>query len=176
MPIAFGGEESFAVAIQGAGGLPREDPLAGALPLHFYEADRRVPAVGFDFGRLDDAEGFFKEAISAGRPLRPIIEGMVCERETEIRCELVMQLVSMLVKRDKKTLAVFALADACGLGNLLGLSQTEMARRAGVSKQDVQQLSDEFKENLGLRQTRTHRGREARGKMALANFSQRKKV
>lgn len=149
--------------------------MAGALPIALYENDRRVATVGFDYGCLDEAEDFFREAIAAGRPLGPLIEGMVSAYVCEVRCELVVQLVSMLVRKEKKALAVYALADACGLGNVLGLSQTEMARRLGVTKQDVQNMSEEFSKFLGLRQTRTHRGEEAKRRMVLANHRPTKK-
>lgn len=166
LPISEWSEETFSV------------PITGATPEHSkngrgfgcYEGDRRVPVVGFDFGSLDDAEGFLLEAVAAKRPLRPIIEAMIAEQEMRIRCETVSAVVALVIGHEKKGLAVYALAEASGLNVIQGLSQQDIADKVGVSKQDVQQLSDHFRELLRLRKTRTQRGEEAKEKMSLGNF------
>jgi hypothetical protein len=174
VPISYGPGESFPVPIAGTGPGAGEDPLHGALPLELYENDARCAAVGFDFGSLDDVEGFLREMAEAGRPLRPIIEAMVAEEEMRIRCEAVCWAIGLVLKHEKKGLAVYALAEASGLTLIMGLSQQDIADKAGVSKQDVQQLSKHFRKLLRLRKTRTQRDEESSARMSAANHRHRK--
>lgn len=166
LPVCFGVEESFPVGIKGA-----EDVLNGAVPISGFENDVRVAVVGFDFGGLDSLVDLGREALAGGEVcFGEFVEGLAAERVLVAECVVVERLVGLLLGKVNKGLAVYAVADACGLLSLVGLSQVDVARRLGVSKQNVQNMSEEFARKLGLRQTRTHRGEVSRGRMRLSNF------
>lgn len=139
-----------------------------------FENSRPVPCSQFPFDTLDDAEDFIRETIARQEPIGPIIIALLRDREMEIRAEAVRLLIGILLQCDKKALAVYAMADACGQLTLQGISQTQAAKLCGCSKQNVQQLSDQFTAALSLRQTRTHRGAAARKRMSLANYRHKK--
>lgn len=149
---------------------------AGGRPAIGYEpanngdnAARAVSITQFDYGCLDDLEAELAEAIALGQPIAPIAARLRQSIVTEIRVEFLDHLVALVLPHHNKELAFYALAFVGRLHVILDLSGSEIARKLGVSRQDFQQATKEWRRLLGLNSSPCTRSEEARERMRQTN-------
>ena len=91
--------------------------------------------------------------------------------EEDIRCEVIVALLSLIAESRRPNVAAYAIGFAAGID--YGLSGPQIAKKLGISKQDFQVSVRKYSELLGLRKSRCMRSEAARQKMKLCNSTRK---
>lgn len=150
-----------------AGGKPQ-------IAVEYHGSDQDGPVavswVDFDFARVDSIRDLILEAARKGRAIEPIIEELVRQDLMAVRAETINRMLGFVISAEKPRLASYALAFTCNISIVENLTPAEVARRCGVSKQDVYQAVDRACEELGVRKTSWMRDEEATERMSNSNY------
>jgi hypothetical protein len=122
-----------------------------------------------EFKYADPTESIIREALAAGR-LEAALEEILEERADAIRAEAINRVLEFIITAENPALEAHRIALAGGLGLILGINGSDVAKKFGITKQAVQQGVDRFCKEVGLRKTRAMRDEDAREKMSNSNY------
>jgi hypothetical protein len=129
-----------------------------------------VPIEQFDYASMDSPEDYVREAMQQGKPLSPIILGMVECAIAGRQVETVRKLMVLISDARKPRQRIDEIAFACGMSLADGVTLVSLAKKWGTSKQAIQRNVEAVCDTLQIRKTRTMRGQEAKEHMRKANF------
>lgn len=141
------------------------------LPVEFDEEDNCHPVAitHFDFTGLDTLAGEAKEALTHGR-FDEFVETLHRQMIHEVRKEVLIQLWGFASKFDNPFMGIDVARFISGTSNLEGETIVTLAKKWGVSKEDIQQHCERGRKLLGMRKTRTMRDEKARTNMRMRNY------
>jgi hypothetical protein len=123
--------------------------------------------------RKDSAFVIASEEFKYADPTESIIreaEEILEERADAIRAEAINRVLEFIITAENPALEAHRIALAGGLGLILGINGSDVAKKFGITKQAVQQGVDRFCKEVGLRKTRAMRDEDAREKMSNSNY------